>query len=206
MQLSGNKVRKLEFLMGEEGADCVITIGGVQSNHCRATAVASNYLNLDCYLILRTTKDLVYRDPGLDGNLLVERLAGARIELVSEEDYYRLGRDELINMLKRKLLSEGRKPYVIPMGGSTSLATWCNIDNIVVACGSGCTGAGLALGSQLAGMQSPHWSGTGGKWIFAGFSLFLEERGVGDGRFLAFAVTNCIAVVGWFISLSFHGV
>lgn len=98
----------------EEGADCVITIGGVQSNHCRATAVAANYLNLHCYLILRTTKvrkslllvlvllhfnlyiplqDLVHTDPGLDGNLLVERLAGARIELVSEEDYYRLGRD-----------------------------------------------------------------------------------------------------------------
>lgn len=59
MQLSGNKVRKLEFLMADavaQGADCVITIGGAQSNHCRATAVAARYLNLDCYLILRTSK------------------------------------------------------------------------------------------------------------------------------------------------------
>lgn len=59
MQLSGNKVRKLEFLMAEakaEGADCVITLGGIQSNHCRATAVAARYLNLDCYLILRTSR------------------------------------------------------------------------------------------------------------------------------------------------------
>lgn len=59
MQLSGNKVRKLEFLLADavaQGADCVITIGGVQSNHCRATAVAAKYLNLDCYLILRTSK------------------------------------------------------------------------------------------------------------------------------------------------------
>lgn len=59
MQLSGNKVRKLEFLMAdavESGADCVITVGGIQSNHCRATAVAARYLNLDCYLILRTSK------------------------------------------------------------------------------------------------------------------------------------------------------
>lgn len=59
MQLSGNKVRKLEFLLAdavEQGADCIITIGGVQSNHCRATAVAARYLNLDCYLILRTSK------------------------------------------------------------------------------------------------------------------------------------------------------
>lgn len=61
MQLSGNKVRKLEFLMADavkQGADCIITIGGIQSNHCRATAVAAKYLNLDCYLILRTSKVL----------------------------------------------------------------------------------------------------------------------------------------------------
>ena len=59
MQLSGNKVRKLEFLLADavaQGADCIITIGGIQSNHCRATAVAAKYLNLDCYLILRTSK------------------------------------------------------------------------------------------------------------------------------------------------------
>lgn len=59
MQLSGNKVRKLEFLMAEavaQGADCVVTIGGIQSNHCRATAVAAKYLHLDCFLILRTSK------------------------------------------------------------------------------------------------------------------------------------------------------
>lgn len=59
MQLSGNKVRKLEFLIADakaQGADCVITIGGIQSNHCRATAVAAKYFNLDCYLILRTSR------------------------------------------------------------------------------------------------------------------------------------------------------
>lgn len=59
MQMSGNKVRKLEFLMADavaQGSDCIITIGGIQSNHCRATAVAAKYLNLDCYLILRTSK------------------------------------------------------------------------------------------------------------------------------------------------------
>lgn len=58
MQLSGNKVRKLEFLLEDavaQGADCIV-IGGIQSNHCRATAVAAKYLNLDCYLILRTSK------------------------------------------------------------------------------------------------------------------------------------------------------
>lgn len=59
MQLSGNKVRKLEFLIADakaQGADCVVTIGGIQSNHCRATAVAARYVGLDSYLILRTSR------------------------------------------------------------------------------------------------------------------------------------------------------
>ncbi|KAL5995443.1 hypothetical protein ACLOJK_025505 [Asimina triloba] len=94
MQLSGNKVRKLEFLMADaiaQGADCIITIGGIQSNHCRGTSVAAKYLNLDCYLILRTSKVLVDQDPGLTGNLLVERLVGAHIDLVSKEEYSKIG-------------------------------------------------------------------------------------------------------------------
>ncbi|GAU46687.1 hypothetical protein TSUD_254530 [Trifolium subterraneum] len=94
MQLSGNKVRKLEFLMADaiaEGADSVITIGGIQSNHCRATAVAAKYLNLDPFLILRTSKLLVDQDPALVGNLLVERLVGACLQLISKEEYAQIG-------------------------------------------------------------------------------------------------------------------
>ncbi|KAK6249867.1 hypothetical protein SCA6_003872 [Theobroma cacao] len=176
MQLSGNKVRKLEFLMAEavaQGADCIITIGGIQSNHCRATAVAAKYLNLDCYLILRTSKALVDQDPGLTGNLLVERFVGAHIQLISKEEYARIGSVALTNVLKEKLLKEGRRPYVIPVGGSNSLGTWGYIeamreieqqlqirsngvkfDDIVVACGSGGTIAGLSLGSWLGELKA----------------------------------------------------
>uniref|UniRef100_A0A0E0GDG4 Tryptophan synthase beta chain-like PALP domain-containing protein n=1 Tax=Oryza nivara TaxID=4536 RepID=A0A0E0GDG4_ORYNI len=175
MQLSGNKVRKLEFLMADavaQGADCVITVGGIQSNHCRATAVAAKYINLDCYLILRTSKLLVDKDPGLVGNLLVERLVGAHIDLVSKEEYGKIGSVALADLLKKKLLEEGRKPYVIPVGGSNSLGTWGYIeaireiehqiqisgdvqfDDIVVACGSGGTIAGLALGSKLSSLKA----------------------------------------------------
>uniref|UniRef100_A0A2N9IRD3 Tryptophan synthase beta chain-like PALP domain-containing protein n=1 Tax=Fagus sylvatica TaxID=28930 RepID=A0A2N9IRD3_FAGSY len=158
MQLSGNKVRKLEFLMADavaQGADCVITIGGIQSNHCRATAVAAKYLNLDCFLILRTSKVLVDKDPGLTGNLLVERLVGAHVDLVSKEEYAKIGSETLTKILKEKLINEGRRPYVIPVGGSNSLGTWGYIeaiweieqqlqtgtgqrkfDDVVVACGS----------------------------------------------------------------------
>ncbi|KAL8457159.1 hypothetical protein ACS0TY_035126 [Phlomoides rotata] len=175
LQLSGNKVRKLEFLLAEavaQGSDCVITIGGIQSNQCRATAVAAKYLNLDCFLILRTSKDLVDNDPGLTGNLLVERLVGAHVDLVSKEEYASIGSVALTDMLKEKLLSEGRKPYVIPLGGSNSLGTWGYIeavreieqqlqkansvvfDDIVVACGSGGTIAGLSIGASLSDLKA----------------------------------------------------
>ncbi|CAI9113290.1 OLC1v1013863C1 [Oldenlandia corymbosa var. corymbosa] len=176
MQLSGNKVRKLEFLLADavaQGADCVITIGGIQSNHCRATAVAAKYLNLDCYLILRTSKVFVDKDPGLTGNLLVERLVGAHIDLVTKEEYAKVGSMALGNILKEKLVSEGRKPYVIPVGGSNSLGTWgyveaireieqqlqngaggLGFDDIAVACGSGGTVAGLSIGSWLSSLKA----------------------------------------------------
>ncbi|KAJ0981213.1 hypothetical protein J5N97_009468 [Dioscorea zingiberensis] len=173
MQLSGNKVRKLEFLMAEalaQGADCVITVGGIQSNHCLATAAAAKYLNLDCYLILGTSKVLVDKDPGLTGNLLVERLVGAHIDLVSKEEHAKIGSEALADLLRRRLIEEGRKPYVIPAGGSNSLGTWGYIeaireieqqsktnkiqfDDIVVACGSGGTIAGLSLGTKLSSLQ-----------------------------------------------------
>ncbi|MQL76970.1 hypothetical protein Taro_009382 [Colocasia esculenta] len=176
MQLSGNKVRKLEFLLADavaQGADCVITVGGIQSNHCRATAVAARYLNLDAYLILRTAKRLVNEDPGLTGNLLVERLVGAHVELISKEEYAEIGSVVLADLLKERLLNEGRKPYVVPVGGSNSLGTWgyieaireieqevqdahadIHFDDIVVACGSGGTIAGLSLGSWLSNLKA----------------------------------------------------
>ncbi|KAL5721708.1 D-cysteine desulfhydrase [Ranunculus cassubicifolius] len=147
MQLSGNKVRKLEFLMADaikQGADCVITIGGIQSNHCRTTAVAAKYLNLDCYLILGTSKILVDKDPGLTGNLLVERLVGAHVDLITIEEYYETGGEvwgyiEAIRELEEQLR---RAPNNMVF------------QDIVVACGSGGTIAGLSLGSWLSSLKA----------------------------------------------------
>ncbi len=68
------QARKLEFLLAEAmrlGADTVVTIGGVQSNHCRSTAAAARSLGLNTMLILRAP--YADRDPGLVGNLLVSR-------------------------------------------------------------------------------------------------------------------------------------
>ncbi|KAG8072590.1 hypothetical protein GUJ93_ZPchr0006g46104 [Zizania palustris] len=115
---------------------------------------------------------LVDEDPGLVGNLLVERLVGAHVDLVSKEEYGKIGSVALADLLKKKLLEEGRKPYIIPVGGSNSLGTWGYIeaareiehqiqisgdvrfDDIVVACGSGGTIAGLALGSNLSSLKA----------------------------------------------------
>ncbi len=64
MELSGNKIRKLEFLMAEalkQSADCIVTLGGIQSNHARATAVAATMLGLECHLVCNNV--VVYYPP-----------------------------------------------------------------------------------------------------------------------------------------------
>lgn len=107
------------------------------------------------------------------GNLLVERLVGANVHLISKEEYSSIGSEALTSALKEKLEKEGKKPYVIPVGGSNSLGTWGYIeaareieeqlkcrtdglkfDDIVVACGSGGTIAGISLGSWLGDLKA----------------------------------------------------
>lgn len=175
-ELGGNKVRKLEFLMAEAadaGADCVVTIGGIQSNHCRATAAAARYLGMDSVLILRCPDP--DKDPGLVGNLLLERMMGATIKTVSVQEYQRVGSAALTEQVAEELRSQGRNPYVIPVGGSNTCGTWGYIegiselekqlkmggvgipssgtfDHIVFACGSGGTASGIGLGCALSGV------------------------------------------------------
>src|SRR5438132_13407945 len=86
--LTGNKVRKLEFLLAEaqeQRADVVITCGGVQSNHCRATAVAARSLGLDSVLLLRVPDPK--SPPPVEGNVLLDKLVGAELRYVSPAEY-----------------------------------------------------------------------------------------------------------------------
>jgi len=172
-ELSGNKVRKLEFLLAEaveKGHDCVITVGGIQSNHCRATAAAARRLGLEPHLLLRT--DTTSDDPGLVGNLMIDRLVGARLHLVSSDVFAAKGQAQLVSDLSAQLEADGRRPYAFPSGGSNELGTWgyvqaiaeldeqaeadsLTFDRLYFGCGSGGTAAGLALGI--------HWSGLGGR-------------------------------------------
>ncbi len=151
--LSGNKVRKLEYLLGAAGdADTVITTGGIQSNHARATAVAARRLGLHPVLLLRGAPD----GPA-DGNLLLDRLLGAEIHWCTPEEY-RHHRNERMAELAR-----GRRALVIPEGGSNGVGALGFVqatrevaaqapgrfDAVFCAVGSGGTLAGLALGEDL---------------------------------------------------------
>ena len=129
-EMSGNKVRKLEFLLAkavEEKCDSVITVGGIQSNHCRATAAAAARVGLKAHLILRTNPNtLTNQDPGWCGNLLVSRLVGATLHLVTNDEYatHPQGGWGLVQDVQKTLESSGNKPFAFPSGGSCSLGVW----------------------------------------------------------------------------------
>ncbi|MEW5725028.1 MAG: D-cysteine desulfhydrase family protein [Thermodesulfobacteriota bacterium] len=171
-ELSGNKVRKLEFVMAEaleQGADTVLTCGGAQSNHCRATAVAAAKLGLHCRLILRTGDPA--SPPPLEANSLLDRLAGAEIVWISPAEYR--NRAEVFPREAEAVKRAGGRPYIIPEGASNALGAWGYIRamdelaadlaasggpsnepaTILYAAGSGGTGAGLILGQKLLGIK-----------------------------------------------------
>jgi D-cysteine desulfhydrase len=121
LETTGNKIRKLEYVIADalrQGANTLVTHGGHQSNHCRATAAVAARLGLGCRLILRGPADA----PN-DGNLFLDRLFGAKLSLHSPEVYAR----DLQNLIDRAIVEEreaGRKPYFFPVGASIPLGCW----------------------------------------------------------------------------------
>ncbi|MCP4693477.1 MAG: D-cysteine desulfhydrase family protein [Desulfobacterales bacterium] len=171
-ELSGNKIRKLEFILAEAaalGADTILTCGGAQSNHCRAAALAATRVGLKSLLLLRA-KD-PNNPPPADGNILLDLMAGSEIVWITPDEYKR--RDEFFQREAERLRAMGRKPYIIPEGGSTALGSWgyiramdelasnlAELDDgdvkpttVVSASGSGGTTAGLLLGADLLDMD-----------------------------------------------------
>ena len=121
--LTGNKIRKLEFLLAdalENGCDTVITCGAAQSNHARATAIAAVKLGLGVRLLLRTRDPA--NPPALEGNILLDRLVGAEIVWLTFEEYGR--RAEVLAAEAESLRNSGKTPYVIPEGGSNAIGAW----------------------------------------------------------------------------------
>ncbi len=168
LSTGGNKTRKLEFLMADavqSGADTIITQGATQSNHARQTAAAAARLGMACHILLEDRTEFKEESYVLNGNVLLDRLHGAT---VSRREG---GADMNAEMerLAEQLLGEGKKPYIIPGGGSNAVGalgyvncarelaeqaagTGLKIDALVHATGSSGTQAGLVAG--LAAIKS----------------------------------------------------
>jgi len=168
----GNKVRKLEYLLAaarSQGANVVITCGGAQSNHARATALCARRLGMRALLFLREVPE---HEPAT-GNLFLDRLAGAEVRSISREQYAK--RQDLMASAAQAIQDQGEFAYVIPEGGSNGLGALGYVqaaaemrqqldlglggdlrafDWIVCACGSGGTAAGLALGAAQHSVAS----------------------------------------------------
>lgn len=167
----GNKTRKLEFLVADalaHGADTLVTCGAVQSNHCRLTLAAAVKEGLKCRLVLEERVEGSY-DADASGNNLLFRLLGVESVRVVPGG---ANMDTEMAIVADAVRSEGRKPYVIPGGGSNpigatgyvacamellaqSFDSGLAIDKIVTASGSSGTHAGLVTGLEGSQAQIP---------------------------------------------------
>jgi D-cysteine desulfhydrase family pyridoxal phosphate-dependent enzyme len=168
LALGGNKARKLEFLVADalaQKAVALITTGATQSNHARMTAAAACVAGLECHLVL-TSKN---SDPPWEGNLLLDYLYGAKVHHVPAPDDPKiaLGQDEAkVRYVEALLHREGKRPYLIAVGGSSAVgalgyilgtvelieqlsANGLKPSRVYYASGSRGTQAGLTLGAKL---------------------------------------------------------
>jgi D-cysteine desulfhydrase len=166
LETSGNKIRKLEYVLADalaNGADTLVTNGGFQSNHCRATAAVGARLGLSVRLILRSTE----AEPVKDGNLFLDHLFGAQVSYHSVEEY-NSDRKRLIDAAMDEAQRAGRKPYFFPVGASVPLGCWgyirCAMElveqlgektkvDVFCAVSSSGTYCGLVLAKALFGLD-----------------------------------------------------
>lgn len=184
---SGNKIRKLEFLLADalaKGARVVVTCGGFQSNHARATALVCAQLGLRSTLLLRVPDPVRARKAPLElaGNVLLDRLAGAEIQLVSPDEYRQ--RTGMLEQARADAEHKGLPAYIVPEGGSNGLGALGYVeamretrqqidlglagktpapgapafDVVAHACGSGGTAAGVGLGAARFGVARETWA------------------------------------------------
>jgi D-cysteine desulfhydrase family pyridoxal phosphate-dependent enzyme len=160
--VGGNKIRKLGYLVADalsHGADHLVSVGAEQSNHARCVAATAAIEGLGCDLVLGGDPDAP-----VVGNLLLDHMLGARIQFPGTDQWEELERVSL--GVAEKLRVEGKRPYVMPIGGSTPIGALGFVDaylelreqlrttgvkpsSIVHATSSGGTQAGLAIGAHL---------------------------------------------------------
>lgn len=165
LALGGNKTRKLEFLMAEaqaNGARTVISAGAVQSNHCRQTAAAAARFGFDCILVLNLPPEKDISPQAMmqpNGNLILDQLLGAEIVWTQRDE-----RDHDLKITFQKAWDDGRRPYMIPYGGSNPtgalgyvyamhelLIQKVSPDWLIIPSSSAGTQAGLVLGARIFG-------------------------------------------------------
>ena len=164
---TGNKIRKLEFLVGEafaRSADTLITCGTLQSNCCRTVAAVAARLGMKAILALKGAPPEEY-----DGNLLLDRLLGAEVRFCSDDEWGRI--DELLEDLAARVRSRGGAPYIIPESGATVTGALGYVtcgeelvqqirhgapafDTVVITAFSGGSHAGLLMAKQLHGLRA----------------------------------------------------
>ena len=164
---TGNKIRKLEFLVGEafaRSADTLITCGTLQSNCCRTVAAVTARLGMKAILALKGAPPEEY-----DGNLLLDRLLGAEVRFCSDDEWGRI--DELLEDLAARVRSRGGAPYIIPESGATVTGALGYVtcgeelvqqirhgapafDTVVITAFSGGSHAGLLMAKQLHGLRA----------------------------------------------------
>jgi L-cysteate sulfo-lyase len=157
----GNKIRKLQLVAAQalaEGADTLITTGGIQSNHARATASVAARMGLQCVLVANGTPPV-----RPTANALLDRLLGAEVRYVGSRE----ARVPAMAAAAAELRSLGRRPFVIPLGASTPLGAAAYAmavselltqiaapDAIVLSTSSGGTQAGIIAGCRLHGLST----------------------------------------------------
>lgn len=164
---SGNKVRKLEYLLADaqnQHCDCIITAGAIQSNHIRTTLFTCATMGIKAAAVLCGESP-----PTLEGNLFLDSLFGGEIYFLPKTEYDKM-KDGFMQELASKYRKQGYKPYLIPTGGSNGVGAlgymeamqemaqyikMSGIDAIFCAVGSGGTYAGLLLGKYINGIETP---------------------------------------------------
>jgi D-cysteine desulfhydrase len=164
---TGNKIRKLEFLVGEalaQRADTLITCGTLQSNCCRAVSAVAARLGLKAMLALKGAPPAEY-----DGNLLLDRLLGAEVRYCTDAEWEKV--DQLMQEMAGRARVAGRTPYIIPESGATVIGALGYVacgqeiaqqvrhgapefDTIAITAFSGGSHAGLLIARQLTGLRA----------------------------------------------------
>jgi L-cysteate sulfo-lyase len=207
LAFGGNKTRKLEFLVAEaqeQGADMLISAGALQSNHCRQTAAAAAKFGFECILVLTGQSP---KNPS--ANLLLDELFGAKVIPVAD----RADRDRVLKETFEKAVLEGKRPYLVPYGGSSTTGVMgyafamqefikqgLRADWMVFGTSSGGTQAGLVLGQRVFGYQGKVLGisiDESEDWLKAHVSALASEASQRLGERLVFTPDQILANAGY---------